>query len=245
MTHVASNVDLSLDILCRVLGIIALAAAALFARTRPKATWMALPGATLLLFGNLDRVQTLTITAGSVKADLREIKQNVEENLDILAQIRRLAIANAKLVIRSRESGNAVTTVDDNPAQDDFKAHVLNELRSLGLSAREIDEVDQSDRDIVLAFYAYAAHRFACDAQPDPTRQQCYKAYEALSSKTIGKTPSSAQMLDFFHQFGVTAGPFQRYLDDFKYYEANGHQRRPDAWHKRGEWGYGKTPAEH
>jgi hypothetical protein len=240
-----SNLDYSLDFLCRLLGVIALIATAAFARTNPKATWMTIPGATLLLFGNLDRVQSLTITAGAVKADLREIRQNVEQNRDILAQIKRLAVANAKLVIRSRESGGALTVVDDNPAQDDFKAQVLMELQGLGLSAQEIDEVDQSDRDIVLAFYAYAAHRFACDSLSDQTRQQCYQAYKALTGQTGSKTPSAAQMVDFFHRYGVGVGPFESYLDDFRYYEANGHQRRPDVWHKRGEWGYGKIPSDH
>jgi hypothetical protein len=206
---------------------------------------MVIPGVALLLFGNVDRIQSLTVTAGSVKADLREIRQNVEENRSILTEIRRLAVANAKLVIRARESGSAITAVDDHPDEDDFKAQVLKELRYLGLSAEEIDEVDQSDRDIVLDFYAYAAQRFACDQLSDPTRQQCYQVYRALRGQNGSKTASADQMVDLFHKFGVSVGPFEPYLDDYKYYEAHGHQRRPDEWHKRGEWRFGKIPSDH
>jgi hypothetical protein len=125
-----------LALLCQIFGLIVLVAAAVFASRKSTAAVMAIPGVALLLFGNVDRIQSFTITAGSVKADLREIRQNVQENREILAEIRRLAVANAKLVIRARESGSALTVVDDHPAQDDFKARVLRSCATLVLVPR-------------------------------------------------------------------------------------------------------------
>jgi hypothetical protein len=231
---------------CLVAGCVCLFACAVLGLFKQNVSLVtAFSAVVLLIFGNFDRIQSFTLSPGALQATIRDVDLKIDQGKKLAAEIKRLAIVNAKMVIIANESGNALVISDPFPAQDAFKAKVLNELKAMDLSPQEIDEVDQADRDIVLSFYANAAFRFASGRVPADEGKQFAQAYAALGQQEGDRPLSSAQLMELYRRFKVDERAFAPYMEDFVYYEKNGHQRSPDVWHRRGNWGFGTVSPSH
>lgn len=146
-----------------VLGAILLVACALLCmRGRKSAAFAAIPAAFLLVFGNLDRVTDLKLSPSSLEAKLT---QKISDADRIINQLKDFAVENAKLLIDVRENSHAliIENADVWAEADAYKASVLETLRRMGVSQNKIDEVHQSDSNLVLGFYEYAVFRFGSD----------------------------------------------------------------------------------
>jgi len=195
------------------------------------------PAAMILLFANLDRVDSFKVGASSIEAKLT---QKITDAQRIIDQMRHLAVNTAKSLIQLRENSNALVTSLDFPAEDAYKATVLQSLKDMDLSADVIKEVEQSDSNVVIAFYAYAAFRFASDGfLPDEKKRREFDtAYVALSDS---QKHSPDELEALYNRFHVDGTKFASYMEDFRYYVANKEQRRKDVWARRETWGYGRT----
>ena len=118
------------------------------------------PATLLLLFGNLDQIVSFKVGAASIEAKLTE---KISDAQRILDQLNAVAVNTAKSLIQGRENSSALTANNDFPRQDAFKASIIQMLKDEGQSLAAIDEVEQSDSNVVIGFYSNAAFRFGSD----------------------------------------------------------------------------------
>jgi hypothetical protein len=206
-------------------------------RGNKSATLACIPAALLLLFGNLSQVDSFKVGVSSIEATL---SAKVTDAQRIIDQLRGLAVNTAKSLIQLRENSNALVTSIDFPAEDAYKASVVQSLKDMEIPAEAIKEVEQSDSNVVVGFYAYAAFRFASDGflPDDKKRQEFNTAYAALSD---AQKHSPVELEALFNRFHVDGTRFSPYMEDFRYYLSNKEQRRPEEWAKRETWGFGRT----
>lgn len=207
---------------------------------KKSAAFACIPAVILLLFANLDRINSFKVGPSSVEAKLTEKLSDAENILD---KLKKLAVATSKALIRMRESSHALIAGDaasEFSEQDAYKASILQTLKDMDLPPSVIKEVEQSDSDIVLGFYSYAAWRFGSDGfLPSEEKRQAFdKAYANLSDEQKHSPEALQRLLSGFH---VDASAFGPYMEDFIYYARNKEQRRPAVWANRERWGYGIT----
>lgn len=226
-----------------ILGIAALVLAVYCGfRNRGKAAGLLMmPAIVALLFGAPEGLQKFhaAFATGSLDATFQ---QKINDADKIIAQLRALAVNTAKSLIQLRENSHALLVGASNEFedQDAYKLTLLKALRDMGITDDTIKEVEKSDSNVVVSFYAYAAYRFASDGfLPDEKRRQDFdKTYQKLSAE---QQRSPGQIQNLYDDFHVDGSKFAPYMEDFRYYTERREQRRPEAWAKRETWGFGRT----
>jgi hypothetical protein len=110
----------------------------------------------------------------------------------------------------------------------------------MDVPASIIREVEQSDSDLVLNFYSYAAFRFGYDGMQPASQGQAAELMKDWRAMTPQEKDSPQRMQSLLERFKIETDRFAPYMDDFRYYSENMEQRRPDEWSKRGSWGFGQ-----
>jgi hypothetical protein len=202
------------------------------------AALVTVPATLLILFANIDRVDSFKVGAASFEAKFKEKIENAQRIID---QLKGLAVNTAKSLIQLRETSGGIVTENPYPAEDAYKASVIQSLRDMDISPDAIKQVEQSDSNVVLQFYSRAAFRFASDGfLPDEKRRAEFdKAFGALSAE---QKLSPDQIQKLFDQFHIDSSRFSPYMQDFRFYVSNKEQRRAEVWAKRGIWGFGNSP---
>jgi ABC-type transporter Mla subunit MlaD len=170
-----------------------------------------------------------------------ELKQQLSDADRIIAQLKDFAVENAKLLIDLKENSHAIVDSNANIYEeaDAYKASVLGTLKRLNISQDKIDEVDQSDRQLVLEFYENAVFRFGSDTlhcSSEQARAAFGSDYNKLPPEKKQSADDLVKLLEKYHLDISAVSP---YLDDFRVYVAHKKQRRPDVWSQRGTWGFG------
>lgn len=226
-----------------ILGMVTLAVAVHCAfHNRGKAAGLLMmPAIVALLFGAPEGLLNFhaAFASGSLDATFQQKIDNAEK---IITQLRLLAVNTAKSLIQLRENSHAVLIDGSNEfaEQDAYKASLINSLRDMGIAPETIRQVEQSDSNVVVQFYSYAAFRFASDGfLPDEKRRQQFdRAFQSLSAE---QQHSPDQIQKLYDRFQVNGTKFAPYMEDFRYYVERKEQRRPEAWAVRETWGFGRT----
>jgi hypothetical protein len=207
-----------------------------------RAALAAIPAFLLVIAANLDRIESFKASYQSavIEAKTRELTQTIDDAKEAIRQIRELAVVTAEALIDLRLNSNALLTGapgrDEFKEQDEFKARVIEALKRMGLPQEKLTEVSQSDRNVVMTFYAYAAYRFGRDALPQSKWNEIDNAYNSQAAKQPLSPDQSEALLDSFH---IDSAKFAQYMEDYRYYVRTGEQRRPEVWAKRESWGFG------
>jgi hypothetical protein len=233
--------------LLAALVLFAVAGVGLFWRAR--AALACVPAALLVFFANLDRIEHFkaSFPGSTIEAQTRELGATLGEAKATLAQLRALTIATAESLIDLKENSHYLLTQsagDQFVEQDAFKGKLLQMLKQTGMPEDQINDVEQSDRNTVMTFYAYAAYRYARNTLPNTSWREFDRAYYDLIKATPNGALSPDQTLQLFKTFRVEPGKFTEYIEDFRYYVKTGKQRRPDVWAHRGSWAYGELPPQ-
>lgn len=223
-----------------IAGLAVLVSASIACFWRKRSAFAFIGGFLLVVFANPDRVQSLTASVSSarVEAKLRDLGSTINSAKAVLDQLKALAVNTAKSLIQLREGQNAIlasSQTDEYKAQDAYKASLLQNLRNMGVSPADIKEVAQSDSNIVLAFYANAAYRWARDSLP----QSQWRAFDSAYSR-IEEPASPDEINKLLNDFRVGTPGFSSYMDDYRYYAKTLEQRRPLVWASRSAWGFGQ-----
>jgi hypothetical protein len=195
------------------------------------------------VLGNPDRIASLKFLG--FETQTRELTKTIDDAKEAIGQIRQLAVVTAEALIDLRENSNALLVNgfarDEYREQDEFKANIIEVLKRLQLPQEQLAAVTQSDKNVVLNFYARAAYRFGRNELPQGKWNDIDKAYSELLAKQRITPDQCQKLLDSFH---IDAGKFSDYMDDFRYYVKTGEQRRPEEWANREIWGFGNLPGQ-
>lgn len=193
------------------------------------------------VLGNPDRIASLKFLG--MEAQTRELTKTIDDAKEAIRQIRELGVVAAEALIDLRENSHAIIAdapgLDEYKEEDEFKAKVIEALKKMQLPPEQLAAVAQSDRNVVLSFYAYAAYRFGRSALPQSKWDEFDKAYNTLAAQ---QPPSPNQCQALFDSFHIDGARFADYMADFRYYAKTGEQRRPDVWAHRQTWGFGDLP---
>lgn len=208
---------------------------------RKRAALAAIPAFLLVISANLDRIESFKASyqSAAIEAKTRELTQTIDDAKEAIRQIRELAVITGEALIDLRMNSHALIAdgTDIYKEEDEFKARVIEALKKMGLPQETLSVVSQSDRDIVINFYAYAAYRFGRDTLPEDKWKEFDAAYNS-----VAKSLSPDQCQALLERFQVDTARFADYMADFRYYVKTGEQRRPDVWAHRDAWGFGKLP---
>lgn len=201
----------------------------------------------LILCGHFAEVESVVVSPSSIQAKLRDLNANVDKSKAILEQLKALAVTTAKSLIVLREGGSGLlvgSMVDEYAEQDAFKAQLVAQLKAMEVTPAQLEEVENSDRDIVLKFYAYTTYRFARNALPATRWADFDKADSSLTRAQPRKPASALECQDLLNKFGIHTARLTEHMDDFLYYESRTRQRRPEIWAMRASWDCWKSPGQ-
>ena len=202
----------------------------------------AIPALLLVISANLDRIESFKASYQSavIEAKTRELTTTIDDAKEAIRQIRELAVVAAEALIDLRENSHALVAdapgLEEYKEQDEFKAKVIEALKKMSVPPEQLATVAQSDRNVVMSLYAYAAYRFGRNALPQSKWTEIENAYYALAVKQPPSPDQCQALLDSFH---IDTAKFAEYMEDFRYYAKTGEQRRPDVWAHRENWGFG------
>ena len=223
-----------------IAGFVVLIGASVACFWRSRAALAFLGGVLLLLFGHFNRADSIAPFFTSVGTDARlsELNATLVSANASLDHLRRLAANTAKVLIQLRENANASmagSPADEEHAEDAYKVSLLQNLRDMGVSPAEITAVAQSDSNVVLSFYAYAAYSWGRNSLPERQWPAFDGAYDRITQPA--NPDDIEKLLTHFH---VKATGFSGYMEDYRYYAKKMEQRRPLVWANRASWGFGK-----
>jgi hypothetical protein len=211
-----------------------------------RAALASIPAILLVMSANLDRIESFkaSFPSSTIEAKTRELTQTVDEAKNIIEQLRSLAVITAESLIDLRVNSNALlsSSGDEFGEQDAFKAKVLKALKGMGLPQDKLKEVANSDRSVILKFYAYASYRFGRNTLQQSRWQEFDNAYQSVTNAQSTKSLSPDQCQELLDEFHIDTAKFAEYMEDFRYYVRTGEQRRPKVWAERGNWGFGELP---
>lgn len=195
------------------------------------------------VLGNPDRIASLKFFG--FETQTRELTKTIDDAKEAIRQIRELAVVTAEALIDLRENSNALLLSgsgrDEYREQDEFKANVIGVLKKMQLPPEQLAAVTQSDKNVVMNFYANAVYQFGRNDLPQSKWNDIDKAYSILLEKQP-LTPDQCQKL--LASFHIDTAKFSDYMDDFRYYVKTGEQRRPEVWANRESWGFGNLPEQ-
>lgn len=117
----------------------------------------------------------------------RELTKTIDDAKEAIRQIRELAVVTAEELIDLRENSNALLAGgpgrDEFREQDKFTAKILEVLQKMRLPRDQLAAVGQSDKNVIMNFYAYAAYRFGRDALPQSKWKDIDNAYNTQAAK--------------------------------------------------------------
>ena len=182
----------------------------------------------------------MKLSLTGIEAQTRELTQTIDDAKEAIRQIRELAVVTAEELIDLRENSNALLVGgpgrDEFREQDEFKARILQVLQKMRLPQEQLVAVAQSDKNVIMNFYAYAAYRFGRDALPQSKWKDIDDAYNTQAAKGPLSPDQCQALLDSFH---IDSAKFAEYMEDYRYYVKTGEQRRPEVWAQRESWGFG------
>lgn len=215
---------------------------------KARAALASIPALLLVLSANLEHVESFKAAFPTtvVEAKMQELDRTVDDAKEAIRQIRELAIAASEALLTLEDDKTVIAEGfgDLYKSQDTFKAKVIGALKKIGVPEERIKEVSQTDRNIVLRFYCYAAVQFARSRLPQSRWQEFGDAWVKLSRSQAPNPLSPEQCQGLFDSFRVDMSKFADYMADFRYYAKNGEQRRPDVWADGANWAFGKLPQQ-
>lgn len=183
-----------------------------------------------LLVSNIDRIELFKAGLNGFEAKTREAQAVVDDARATVTSLRQLAVATAALQVDMLAAAGRFGGDSDARWKDDQKAHLLEQLKSLGLSDEQLATVEKADRTWVNMDYAFAL------LGPLNTAQDAAKraAYGRFFNERDEVTPAGCRKL--MDEFQIDDEKRRGILKDFEYYYETGKQRRPDVWHNRAAW---------
>lgn len=192
---------------------------------------IALFSAALCLFvANIDRIESFKASLSSFEAKTREAQAIVDDARATVASLRKLAVATASFQVEMLAAAGRFGGGGTPKRKEEQKAHLLEELKGLGLTEKELAEVNGADRRWVTLDYAFGLLR-SLNVQNDPAKAAAYK--KAFESEEVPTPDECADLLSTFHVSGAKTAEL---LKDYQYYYETSKQRRPDVWLDRGNW---------
>jgi hypothetical protein len=192
---------------------------------------IALFSAALCLFvANIDRIEFFKASFSSIEAKTREAQAVVDDARATVASLRKLAVATASFQVDMLAAAGRFGGGGTPKRKEEQKAHLLEELKGLGLTEKELAEVNGADRRWVMFDYALGLLR-SLSVQNDPVKAAAFKkAFES------GEAPTPDECADLLSTFHIGDDKTAELLKDYRYYSETGKQRRPDVWLDRGNW---------
>ena len=117
-----------------------------------------------------------------------------------------------------------------------FEDKLLQNLREIGLSEKEIEEVRKAQRPYVLFDYASFITRGLHDTVSGDKRAQWNEFFSADRRKGIGYEPSPDELQEFLSSIDLMTDEVREHIEDYRYYEQHTKHRRPEEWKHRKEW---------
>ncbi|MGC8478104.1 MAG: hypothetical protein ACP5NP_17270 [Acetobacteraceae bacterium] len=224
------------------IGILMLCVAGFGAIWKRHLVLVTIPAMGCLIAANIGSISSFKISPSVVEAKMQTLTATVVDARRTLRQIQQLAVLTAKSLIQLREGSNALLVDDagdEFQEQDQFKEKIVNALKGMDLPPAQIRAVENSDRQIVLSFYANAIYRFGLSQLPRGEAGKFEKDWEMLLTSARPTAPSPDQCVKLLEKYHIDSDSFSPYIRDYSYYRKTGDQRRPDVWARREQWGFG------
>lgn len=200
-------------------------------RSRAAGPFVAVMAAAIcLFFGNLDHFESVEVALSGFKAKTRELQGVIDDAKATVTSLHELAVTTAALqvdLLASEGRWGGPTTILH---KDEQKAQLLARLKALGLTGKELAQVETADRHWVLLDYAVAVLKPLNDANDPQKGAEYTKAFYGLEPPT----PDECERL--LAQFNVADAEIKELLSDYRYYFQTNKQRRPDVWRNRSNW---------
>jgi hypothetical protein len=192
---------------------------------------IALFSAALCLFvANIDRIESFKASLSSIEAKTREAQAVVDDARATVASLRKLAVATASFQVDMLAAAGRFGGGGTPRRKEEQKAHLLEELKGLGLTDKELTEVNGADRRWVMVDYAFGVLG-SLNVQNDTAKAAAYRnAFES------GEAPTPDECSDLLNAFHISDDKTIELLKDYRYYCDTGKHRRPEVWLDLGNW---------
>jgi hypothetical protein len=194
-------------------------------------TWECLIIAVLvLLIANIDKIESFKASATGVEAKTRKLVKEAETAID---EIRSMSVTLARAVFSTIESEGRFGGAGRDDEKQAIKDQVLADLKKLGATKAQIDQV----RDVSYPFACFDyAHNICRNIRPS-TDKAAHWARFWEDHKGIGKQPSPAALREFLQAIGHLDTQRAQLVDDYAHYAEHKTHRSPERWKQRLEWG--------
>jgi hypothetical protein len=185
---------------------------------------LAAVGAAALLFTRLPDISSFALFG--LTAKLEHQSQQVQVTL---AQLQNLGSAMGQILIEADAARGRVGNAPSPAEHEVLKERILELLKSIDLSDKELSKVATSDRKWVIVDYVIGILQSGASRVPDKEKAEWSNVYAQHTQGGVEEyaalTPE--QLEELFSKFGILDSHEKLLIDDYRYYLKTGTQRHP------------------
>ena len=120
-----------------------------------------------------------------------------------------------------------------------YRESILNVLKKVGATEREITECLRDWHQLTIFDYAYfilGGPHAPGDGRPEMTKS--WESWKALRNGGLPRVASPGEIREFLVKYGFMTTDLDGYIKDYEFYLEHREHRRPEIWKNRKSWGY-------
>jgi hypothetical protein len=189
----------------------------------------------VILLLRTGRLNTLRFSKAGIEATMAEAREVTlrarETTKEIKEFMKNTSAAVLGLVKRSGRWGGY--SYDE---KEQVKAEVLINLREMGISEKEIEDIEKKSN-----WHEYVALDYVHDILGGQYHVWgsilgATEEADAFRSRPLSNLPTPDELKEFLTKHHVLTNEVREIVEDYQYYLEHHKQRRPEVWAKRDEW---------
>ncbi|MCM2473839.1 hypothetical protein HGO38_10180 [Rhizobium sp. CG5] len=161
-----------------------------------------------------------------------EMRQAIDEAKATVTQLNLLGVELSKAILWSMQAHSRLggTSID---SQDTMREKVLNTVKTLGASDREIAEIKAIEYPYIDFDYSLFVTRNLSAGLKEEDRRLWNEFYSADLRKGIGFEPSPDELEEFLRTLHLLNDDVAARLEDYRFFKTKRMHRRPQVWKAR------------
>lgn len=189
----------------------------------------------LLFFANIDRISEFTLGSSGFKAKTKEVAEVVEQARGAMSELQLLSkiVASTTLSLVKR-SGRMGGYSDEE--EEYIKGSVLNVLRQIGISEKELPDVLRD----WYRFEKFDYYYYIMGGSVNVSDQLRGRVSEWTKSHQFGfkNIAKPEELMQFLQEADCYSDEAKELIEDYKYYLEFRKHRRPEVWRRRKDWSH-------
>jgi len=179
------------------------------------------------IFANVDKIDNFKASPNGFQAQMKQVQTVLDDTKATVESLRELATMVASLQVDMLASQGRWDP--DLPHQDQQKEQLLDNLKNLGLTPKQLEKVETADSSWIMRDYAFGVLMPLSGSDHEKAA-----AYEKAFSE--GRRPTPDECEELLNRFHIDDAEHKELLEDYRYYIQHQKHRRPDVWHNRLTW---------